>query len=202
MNPSTSHISTSTTRSKDDTMSAFQNGGAPARAIDDDSDVEEEALAADYIEQVHYEGMEELEPATSMSMAQQTDDIQSRLAAAAQPLDFSAPLEVKFASYDNYCSLFHFILNSDGPVDLEPPSVSISQIRHVLLLTLFTVLLGLGCYRRIHLPIQLFLLVSKPRRASRVQPGRNPNPPRSTEHMGLLQRSQRPVLPHPAFSDQ
>jgi hypothetical protein len=183
-------------------MSAFQNGGAPARAIDDDSDVEEETLAGDYIEQVHYEGMEELEPVTSMSMAQQTDDIQSRLAAAAQPLDFSAPLEVKFASYDNYCSLFHFILNSDGPVDLEPPSVSISQIRHVLPLTLIIVLLGLGCYRRIHLPIQLFLLVSKPRRASRVQPGRNPNPPRSTEHMGLLQRSQRPVLPHPTFADQ
>ena len=111
-------------------MSAFQNGGAPARIIDDDSDVEEEALAADYREQVQYEGMEELEQVNSMSMAQQTDDIQSRLAAAAQPLDFSAPLEVKFASYDNYCSLFHFILNSDGPVDLEPPSVRVisSQI--------------------------------------------------------------------------
>ncbi|KAF4624214.1 hypothetical protein G7Y89_g13959 [Cudoniella acicularis] len=103
-------------------MSAFQNGVAPARTMDDDSDVEEEALAADYREQVQYEGMDELEPVSSMSMAQQTDDIQSRLAAAAQPLDFSAPLEVKFASYDNYCSLFHFILNSDGPVDLEPPS--------------------------------------------------------------------------------
>lgn len=107
-------------------MSGFQNGSAPARAIDDDSDVEEEALAADYREQVQYEGMDE-EQSGSMSMAQQTDDIQSRLAAAAQPLDFSAPLEVKFASYDNYCSLFHFILNSDGPVDLEPPSVRTSQ---------------------------------------------------------------------------
>lgn len=105
-------------------MSAFQNGGAPARNLDDDSDIEEEALAANYREQVQYEGMEE----TPMSMAQQTDDIQSRLAAAAQPLDFSAPLEVKFASYDNYCSLFHFILNSDGPVDLEPPSVRNLQI--------------------------------------------------------------------------
>jgi translation initiation factor 3 subunit L len=67
-------------------MSAFQNGGAPARAMDDESDVEEEALVADYREQVQYEGMEELEPVTSMSIAQQTDDIQSRLAAAAQPL--------------------------------------------------------------------------------------------------------------------
>lgn len=102
-------------------MSAFQNGGAPARVLDDESDVEEEALVADYQEQVQYEGLDEIE--TPMSMAQQTDDIQSRLVAAAQPLDFSAPLEVKFSSYDSYCSLFHFILNSDGPVDLEPPSV-------------------------------------------------------------------------------
>ncbi len=106
-------------------MSAFQNGGAPSRVMEDESDVEEEALVADYQEQIQYEdGMDDMEPG-SMSMAQQTDDIQSRLAAAAQPLDFSASLEVKFASYDNYCSLFHFILNSDGPVDLEPPSVRI-----------------------------------------------------------------------------
>ncbi|KAJ9142517.1 Eukaryotic translation initiation factor 3 subunit L [Coniochaeta hoffmannii] len=105
-------------------MSAFQNAAPPARAVNDDSDVEEEALVADYREQVQFEedGMEELEQVTSLTMAQQTDDIQSRLAAAAQPLDFSAPLEVKFQSYDSYCSLFHFILNSEGPVDLEPPS--------------------------------------------------------------------------------
>ena len=102
-------------------MSAYQNGVAPPRPIDDDSD--EEALVADYREQVQYEGMDELEQVNSMSLADQTGDIQSRLAAAAQPLDFSAPLETKFASYDNYCSLFHFILNSEGPVDLEPPSV-------------------------------------------------------------------------------
>jgi translation initiation factor 3 subunit L len=127
-------------------MSGFQNGGAPARIIDDDSDVEEEALAADYREQVQYEGMDEMDGG-SMSMAQQTDDIQSRLAAAAQPLDFSAPLEVKFSSYDNYCSLFHFILNSEGPVDLEPPSVRFCAWRGCSLLTSSTVLLGLGCYR-------------------------------------------------------
>jgi translation initiation factor 3 subunit L len=102
-------------------MAAFQNGGGASRVMDDESDVEEEALVADYQEQIQYEdGMEELEQTMSM---QQTDDIQSRLAAAAQPLDFSASLEVKFASYDSYCSLFHYILNSDGPVDLEPPSV-------------------------------------------------------------------------------
>ncbi|OAA67077.1 eukaryotic translation initiation factor 3 subunit [Niveomyces insectorum RCEF 264] len=104
-------------------MSGLQNGTAPARAMDDDSDVEEEALVADYREQVQYEdGLEDLERVNSLTLAQQSDDIQSRLAAAAQPLDFSAPLEVKFQSYDAYCSLFHFILNSEGPVDLEPPS--------------------------------------------------------------------------------
>lgn len=102
-------------------MSGLRNGSAPVRAVADDSDVEEEALVADYKEQVQYEDVEDVE---SLTMAQQTDDIQSRLAAAAQPLDFSAPLDVKFQSYDNYCNLFHFILNSDGPVDLEPPSVS------------------------------------------------------------------------------
>lgn len=112
-------------------MSVLQNGAVPLRAMDDESDVEEEALVADYREQVQYEGMEELEQVTSLSMAQQADDIQSRLAAAAQPLDFSAPLEVKFASYDSYCSLFHFILNSDGPVDLEPPSVRNPKIYDV-----------------------------------------------------------------------
>lgn len=105
-------------------MAAYQNGAAPARALDD-SDVEEEALVADYQEQVQYEDGMELEQVSSLTMAQQTDDIQSRLVSAAQPLDFAAPLEVKFQSYDQYCSLFHFILNSEGPVDLEPPSVSI-----------------------------------------------------------------------------
>lgn len=58
-------------------------------------------------------------------MVQAPDDIQARLAAAAQPLEYSATLDVKFQSYDAYCSLFHFILNSEGPVDLEPPSVSL-----------------------------------------------------------------------------
>lgn len=101
-------------------MSTYQNGMAP---LQDDSDIEEEALVADYKEQVQYEdGLDD--EVASMSMAQQPDDIQSRLAQAAQPLDFNAPLDAKFQSYDAYCSLFHFILNSEGPVDLEPPSVS------------------------------------------------------------------------------
>ncbi|KAK3692187.1 translation initiation factor 3 complex subunit L [Podospora appendiculata] len=105
-------------------MSSFQNGSAPIRALEDDSDVEEGLLAAEYKEQVQFQddGMDDFEPSNSMSMAQQPDDIQARLAQAAQPLDFSAPLEIKFQSYDAYCSLFHYILNSEGPVDLEPPS--------------------------------------------------------------------------------
>lgn len=113
-------------------MSTYQNGVAPARAIDDDSDVEEEALVADYKEQVQYEDGDELSQTMSLTMAQQTDDIQARLVQAAQPLDFSAPLEVKFQSYDSYCSLFHFILNSDGPVDLEPPSVGFCHPQQVV----------------------------------------------------------------------
>ncbi|KAK2066654.1 hypothetical protein P8C59_000448 [Phyllachora maydis] len=104
-------------------MSSFKNGAVPRRALDDDSDIEEEALAADYREQVQYEdGMGDMESFAGLSMSQQTDDIQARLAAAAQPLEFSAGLDTKFASYDAYCQLFHFILNSDRPVDLEPPS--------------------------------------------------------------------------------
>ncbi|KAK0722535.1 eukaryotic translation initiation factor 3 subunit L [Lasiosphaeria miniovina] len=101
-------------------MSTFQTGMAPMRSMGDDSDVEEEALVADYKEQVQYEDLDDLD--TSNSLAHQPDDLQARLTQAAQPLEFSAPLEAKFQSYDAYCSLFHFILNSEGPVDLEPPS--------------------------------------------------------------------------------
>lgn len=50
-------------------------------------------------------------------------DMQAQLAAAATPLEYQATLETKFASYDNYCNLFHYILNSEGPVDLEVPTV-------------------------------------------------------------------------------
>jgi translation initiation factor 3 subunit L len=108
-------------------MATYQNGVAPARAIDDDSDVEEEALVAEYKEHVQYEDGDDLSRTTSLNLAQQTDDIQARLVQAAQPLDFQAPLEAKFQSYDAYCSLFHYILNSEGPVDLEPPSVGLPK---------------------------------------------------------------------------
>lgn len=90
------------------------------RAPIDDDDVEEEALVADYQEQVTYEdGDGSYAPQASMSGP---TDIKAQLEAAAAPLEYSASLEVKFASYDNYCSLFHYILNSDGPVDIEQPS--------------------------------------------------------------------------------
>jgi translation initiation factor 3 subunit L len=108
-----------------------------------DSDLEEETLVGTYQEQSRYEELDELDHVDTMSMAQQTDDIQSRLLSASQPLERTASVEVKFASYDNYCSLFHFILNSEGPVDLEPPSVRPSASTTRIKLTT-TVLLGLG----------------------------------------------------------
>ena len=97
----------------------YPNGEA-GRAPADDSDLEEEALANDYREQVQYDGMEDLDRIPSMGGSQ---DIHAQLQAAATPLEFQATLETKFASYDNYCNLFHYILNSDGPVDLEVPNV-------------------------------------------------------------------------------
>lgn len=102
---------------------AYQQG-APERQIDDDSDVEEEALANDYREQVGYQdGLEDgydLDRASSLGGPQ---DLQAQLSAAATPLEYGASIEAKIQSYDSYCNLFHFILNSDGPVDIEPPSV-------------------------------------------------------------------------------
>jgi translation initiation factor 3 subunit L len=101
----------------------FQQG-APQQPIDDDSDVEEEALADDYREQVGFEDGEDYDLDRTVSMAASTQDLHAQLVAAAQQLEYGASLEVKIASYDQYCNLFHFILNSDGPVDIEVPSVS------------------------------------------------------------------------------
>jgi translation initiation factor 3 subunit L len=97
----------------------YQNGNA-ARPGVDDSDVEEEAMANDYREQVQYDGMDDM---NSMPSINNNQDIHAQLQAAATPLEFQATLETKFASYDNYCNLFHYILNSEGPVDLEVPNV-------------------------------------------------------------------------------
>ncbi|KAF1932991.1 eukaryotic translation initiation factor 3 [Didymella exigua CBS 183.55] len=80
------------------------------------SDAEEQPMGG---EQVQYDGMEELDRMPSIGSNQ---DIHAQLQAAATPLEFQATLETKFASYDNYCNLFHYILNSDGPVDLEVPN--------------------------------------------------------------------------------
>jgi len=100
---------------------SYANGNVAAR-LEDESDVEEEALVNDYREQVTYEdGMSELDRTASLGGA--APDIQAQLAAAATPLEYQATLETKFASYDNYCNLFHYILNSEGPVDLEAPNV-------------------------------------------------------------------------------
>lgn len=97
---------------------SYANGNRPP--IDDD-DVEEEALVADYQEQVNnYEDGTDLNRADSLSGG--PADLRAQLEAAAAPLEYQASLETKFASYDNYCSLFHYILNSDGPVEVEQPS--------------------------------------------------------------------------------
>lgn len=99
----------------------YRNGNIrEAEGPEDASDVEKEAMTGDYQEQVQYDddGMDD--PQAYGASAQ---DIQAQLQAAVQPLERDATLETKFASYDNYCSLFHYILNSEGPVELELPSV-------------------------------------------------------------------------------
>ncbi|KAI9753198.1 MAG: hypothetical protein M1815_006316 [Lichina confinis] len=102
----------------------YQSGGAPPLAAHDESEDEEETLANDYREQVQFDdGLSELDRTNSLGQIPQVDDIQSRLQSAATRLEYQATLETKFASYDNYCSLFHYILNNEaGPVDLELPS--------------------------------------------------------------------------------
>jgi translation initiation factor 3 subunit L len=96
--------------------------GAPERPLDDDSDVEEEALANDYREQVGYEDGQGYDLDRSVSLGGGPQDLQAQLQAAATPLEYQATLETKIQSYDSYCNLFHFILNSEGPVDIEVPN--------------------------------------------------------------------------------
>lgn len=137
---------------------------ADRQKIDEnESDQEEDALVNDYKEQVHFD--ESLDDGGSYggSGGGQFQDMQAQLAAAATPLEYQATLETKFASYDNYCNLFHYILNSDGPVDLEPPSVSTCSpylytmvAKHVCT----TGKLGLGGHRRIYLPVRILLPLS------------------------------------------
>jgi hypothetical protein len=120
-----------------------------------ESDIDEEGLANEYRESVQYDGMEELGRTQSVVSNQ---DIQAQLAAAATPLEFQATLETKFASYDSYCNLFHYILNSEGPVDLEVPNVGSCMHKWNIEGGLISaVLLGVGRHRRVHLPVQLVL---------------------------------------------
>jgi translation initiation factor 3 subunit L len=94
------------------------------RAPEEDSDAEEDALVNDYKEQVQYDtSMDDMSHVGSLGGSGNVD-IAGQLQQAATPLDYQATLETKLHSYDNYCSLFHFILNSEGPVDLEVPTVS------------------------------------------------------------------------------
>lgn len=95
------------------------------QVLGDESDQEEDTLVNDYQEQVQFDdGFSELDPISmGLGGGGQLQDMQAQLAAAATPLEYPATLETKFNSYDNYCNLFHYILNSDGPVDLEVPSV-------------------------------------------------------------------------------
>lgn len=104
---------------------AFQTADAQ-QIMQDESDAEEEALVNDYQEQVQFDdGLEDTLDRTNSYGANegQLQDMQAQLAAAATPLEYQATIDTKIMSYDNYCNLFHYILNSDGPVDLEVPFV-------------------------------------------------------------------------------
>ena len=110
-------------------MSLYQRGYETKdrqQMVDDESDQEEDALVQDYKEQVHFDdGMDDLDRTASYGTGVGgPQDMQAQLTAAATPLEYQATLETKLQSYDNYCNLFHYILNSDGPVDLEVPTVS------------------------------------------------------------------------------
>ena len=110
---------------------AYQNGGTTTRAIvDDESDVEEEALVQDYREQVQFDqdGLEDLD--RTMSQAGPNTDIWTQLGNAAMPLDFQATLDTKISSYYSYCDLFHYLLNTAGPLEVDPPNVSIRRFCH------------------------------------------------------------------------
>lgn len=101
---------------------SYQQSAPERPLVEDDSDVEEEALANDYREQVDYEDGADYDLDRSVSMGG-PQDLQAQLVAAAQPLEYGASIELKIQSYDSYCALFHYILNSEGPVDIEVPSV-------------------------------------------------------------------------------
>jgi len=97
-------------------------GQEAQRVVENASDADEEAMVNNYQEQIQYDGMEDMNRTHSYGGG--LADMQAQLVSAAMPLEYQATMDTKLASYDNYCNLFHFILNSEGPVDLEAPSVS------------------------------------------------------------------------------
>jgi len=104
-------------------MLANQNFNGTTRHPREDSDTDDEVLASTLVDALRDDGDYDDMESAGGSLQISGENIQQRLAAAATPLDFQAPLQNRFDSYDNYCTLFHFILNSDGPVDLELPTV-------------------------------------------------------------------------------
>ena len=107
----------------------------PQSVMDAESDAEEEALVNDYHEQAQFDdGMGDDVDSAAMynGSGGQLQDMQAQLAAAATPLEFQATIDTKITSYDNYCNLFHYILNSEGPVDLEVPSVCMHSLIYSL----------------------------------------------------------------------
>lgn len=112
---------------------AFQTADAQ-QVIANQSDEEEEALVNNYQEQTQFDdGLEGVDRTNSYNgSGGQLQDMQAQLAAAATPLEYGATIDTKITSYDNYCSLFHYILNSEGPVDLEVPSVRSPMPRRLL----------------------------------------------------------------------
>lgn len=174
------------------------------QVIGDESDQEQDALV-NYQEQEQFDdGMGDLDRTPSLGGGGQLHDMQAQLAAAATPLEYQATLETKFASYDSYCNLFHYILNSEGPVDLEVPSVSpatYDPIQAMRKLTCVVVLLGLGRYRRIHLSVRIFLPLPQSRCAYKFQRGRSATPPRQPQYLGMLLSPKCPLLPDPALTN-
>ena len=146
------------------------------RIAEDVSEQDEEAMANDFREQVQFDdSMSDLERTNSMGGAMA--DMQQQLLAAATPLEYQASLETKFASYDSYCNLFHYILNSEGPVDIEVPSVSsLCYSKSGVILILSLAILGLGCYRRVHLSVRVLLQIPKPRCPNKSRRRRCPAP--------------------------
>lgn len=110
-------------------MASGVNGGArPVRNHEED-DSDDEVLASTLVDALQADDGDYDDSGAGGAGFQVTgDDLQQRLAAAATPLEFQAGLPARFTSYDNYCSLFHYILNSEGPVDLELPTVRIPGI--------------------------------------------------------------------------